>query len=122
NSLNVSLTQATDNVVESLTALPRLRELKIGGNVMTAGALMVLRVLPQLVSLDVSGIQRRNSGVWQVSFTDLDLEFFSTFQRLEEMCLRGRKITDLGMAHLARMKNLRLLDLSETGVTSNGLE
>jgi Leucine Rich Repeat (LRR) protein len=121
-SLNVSVTQATDNGIEFLTALPRLRELKIGGNVMTAGALMALRVLPKLVSLDVSGTQRRNSGVWQVSFTDLDLALFSSFERLEELNLRGRKITDLGMVHLARMKNLRTLDLSETGVTSDGIE
>jgi Leucine-rich repeat (LRR) protein len=121
-SLDISGTQATDNGIEFLAALPRLRELKIGGNVMTAGALMALRVLPNLVSLDLSGVQRRNSGSWQVSITDLDLELFSTFDRLETLNLRGRKITDLGTRHLARMKNLRSLNLSETAVTSEGLE
>ena len=63
----------------------------------------------------------RTRGVWQVSFTDLDLQLFATFDRLEELNLRGRKVTDLGIVHLARMKKLRSLNLSETGVTSEGL-
>lgn len=120
--LDISVTQATDNGIEFLTALPRLRELKIGGNVMTASALMSLRVLPNLVSLDLSMVQRRNSGQWQVSLTDLDLELFSAFDRLETLNLRGRKITDLGARRLTRMKNLRSLNLSETAVSSAGLE
>jgi Leucine-rich repeat (LRR) protein len=49
------------------------------------------------------------------------MEPFASFEKLEELNLRGRKLTDLGMGALGRMKNLRALDLSETGVSSEGI-
>jgi internalin A len=75
-----------------------------------------------LTSLDVSGAQRTDSGLWFVTVTDAGLEPIASLKRLEELNLGGTKITDLGLAKLKGLIELRSLDLSRTQVTGKGLE
>lgn len=38
-----------------------------------------------------------------------------------ELCLGKTRVTDAGLAHLARLRNLEFLDMSRTAVTDAGL-
>jgi hypothetical protein len=81
----------------------------------------VLKLLPALRSLSLNGAQKRNSGTWMVSLTDLDLDAIGGLKRLQSLDLAGVAITDAGMARLKRLTNLTALDLSRTNVSAGGL-
>ena len=51
------------------------------------------------------------------AFTDDDLKALRFFPDLDHLDLSGTRITDAGMAHVVRLRRLRLLDLSETAIT-----
>ncbi|MSV29197.1 MAG: hypothetical protein EXQ52_10725 [Bryobacterales bacterium] len=131
-SLDISCTWLTDDGLEYLPELTELEELYLGGNKITGGALQVLRLLPKLRSLNLKGSQRRNTGYWAVSITDLDMDVIGSLTRLEELDLgqssrvdsriAGMKISDHGVAKLKELTRLRSLDLSGTRVTGAGLE
>lgn len=120
-SLDVSHTQVTNNGMEYLPALVTLEEFHVGGNKVTGSGLRWLKVLPKLRLLDLNGVQKRNSGLWAVTLTDLDMETLGGFERLEELNLGGAKITDAGLRGLARLGRLRSLDLSRTQVSGKGI-
>ena len=135
-SLDISHTMLGDVGLEHLPALSELEHLKLGGNMITGLNLNFLKLLPKLKTLSLSGVQRRNAGAcWTPRITDLDLETISLLAGLEELDLGvgiglgmggkpaapgggnckltgGLQITDLGVAKLARLKNLRRLNLS----------
>jgi Leucine-rich repeat (LRR) protein len=121
-ALDVSYTQVTNNGLEHLAALQNLEELSIGGNKVTGAGLRVLKLLPALRSLRLSGAQKRNSGIWSVSSTDLDLAAIAALQRLALLDLGGVKVTDAGVARLKPLVHLQSLDLSRTQVSAKGLE
>lgn len=75
-----------------------------------------------MTSLDVSGAQRTDSGLWSAAITDTGLETIEGLSHLQELNLSGTKVTDLGLAKLSGLKELRELDLSRTQVTAKGLE
>jgi Leucine-rich repeat (LRR) protein len=81
-----------------------------------------VKLLPGLTSLDLSGQQRTDSGLWFAAVTDAGLDSIASLRRLEELNLAGAKITDLGLAKLRALADLRELDLSRTQVTGQGLE
>jgi hypothetical protein len=120
-SLDVSYTQITNNGLEHLAALPNLEELTLGGNKVTGAGLRGLKAMPALRRLSLNGAQKRNSGTWSVSLTDLDLDAIAGLQRLEALDLGGVKLTDAGVTKLTRLANLRELDLSRTQTSSEGL-
>jgi len=120
-SLNISFTQVTDDGLEYLLEFRELKDLAVGGNKISATGLMALRLLPNLVSVDVSGIQRRNSGQWKASITDLDLELFGSLTELRELKLAYMSVRDAGLVQLSRLMNLQSLDLSNTQVSGKGL-
>ncbi len=145
-TLDVSHTMLGDVGLEHLPALSELENLKLGGNMITGLNLNFLKLLPKLKSLSLSGVQRRNAGAcWTPRITDLDLETVSLLAGLEELDLGvgiglglggkpaapgggnckltgGLQITDLGVAKLARLKNLRRLNLSGARVTTEGIQ
>ena len=148
-SLDISFTQITDVGLEHLSALAQLEELNLGGNKISGAGLHVLKLLPKLKKLSFYGIQRRNAGwCWAPVVTDLELETISLVTGLEDLNIGygvalgaprptdlgptdgeaecriagGTRITDLGVAKLARLEKLKRLDLSGAAITSNGLK
>jgi internalin A len=144
-SLDISFTQVTDVGLEHLASLAQLEELNLGGNKISGVGLHVLKLLPRLRSLSFYGIQRRNAGwCWAPVVTDLELDTIALLGSLEELNVGfgvalgtprpkdlgpadgeaecriagGTRITDLGVAKLARLKKLRRLDLSGSAITS----
>jgi internalin A len=147
-ALDISFTQISDVGLEHLAALAELEELKLGGNKISGVGLHVLKLLPKLRRLSFYGIQRRNAGwCWAPVVTDLELDTISLLGGLEELNVGfgvalgaprpadlgpadgeaecriagGTRITDLGLAKLAALSNLRDLDLSGASITVNGI-
>src|SRR5581483_5433536 len=143
-NLDLSYTMLGDVGLESLPALTQLESLNLGGDRITGINLNFLKLLPRLKTLSLNGIQRRNAGAcWTPMITDLDMETISLLAGLEDLNLGvgvslgrtgvpvgagnckvtgGIKITDLGLAKLARLKNLTRLDVSGAKVTPGGLK
>ncbi len=144
-SLDLSHTMLGDGGLESLPALTELEELDLGATRISGVNLNFLKLLPKLRKLSFNGIQRRNGGAcWTPLITDLDLDTISLLTGLEDLNLGvgmslgrsgtagggerncrvsgGIKLTDLGLAKLAKLKNLRRLDFSGAKITSAGLE
>lgn len=147
-ALDISYTQISDIGLEHLASLAELEELNLGGNKISGVGLHVLKLLPKLRKLSFNGIQRRNAGMcWAPVVTDLELETISMLARLEELdigrgvglgaprpnpdgrsageaecrVVGGIRVTDLGLAKLARLKRLRRLDVSGSAITASGL-
>lgn len=143
--LDLSQTMLGDGGLESLPSLTQLEEADFGGSRITGINLNMLKLLPRLRKLGLSGIQRRNGGVcWTATITDLDLDAIAVLTGLEELNLGagiglardgmpkgggnncratgGVQITSLGAAKLASLKNLRRLDLSGARLSPAGLE
>jgi internalin A len=145
-SLDLSYTMLGDVGLENLPALSELEELKLGGDMITGLNLNFLKLLPKLKRLSLNGVQRRNAGAcWTPRITDLDLETIALLSGLEELDLgvgiglgRGGKpaapgggncrltgglqITDLGLAKLSALKNLKRLNVSGAKLTPAGLK
>src|SRR5262249_52156892 len=143
-SLDLSHTMLGDVGIESLPALAELEDLNLGATRITGINLNFLKLLPKLRRLNFNGIQRRNGGLcWSPLLTDLDLRTIAMLSDLggvrlgmglglgnsgapgggESNCRLGGgiKITDLGLAKLAKLKKLRLLDVSGAQITPAGL-
>ena len=143
-SLDLSHTQLGDVGIESLAALTALEELNLGGTRISGLNLSVLKQLPKLRKLTFNGIQRRNGGAcWSPLITDLDLDSIAQVSSLEELDLGigvslgrtgtpkgagncrlagGIKITDFGLGKVAKLKNLRRLDVSGAKISPAGLK
>lgn len=143
-SLDLSYTMLGDGGLESLPALTGLEELNLGGTRISGINLNFLKLLPRLRKLSFKGIQRRNGGAcWTPAIIDLDLETISMLSGLEDLNLGigvslgrttpssgagncrltgGIRVTDFGLAKLARLKNLRSLELSGAQITPGGLK
>ena len=112
---------STTTSFELLESLDHLEHLAFGGNKMSGVALPLLKSLPALKELSVSGQQRTDSGLWSVSVTDFNVGHIAQLPRLEVLDLGETNVSDRGIAELARLKNLHTLDLRATRVTSKGL-
>jgi hypothetical protein len=145
-SLDISYTMLGDVGLETLPNLSELEHLKIGGNMITGLNLNFLKLLPKLKSLSLRGVQRRNAGAcWTPNFTDLDLDTISLLSGLEELDIGvgiglgmggqpaapgggncrltgGIRVTDFGVAKLAKLKNLRRLNISGARLTPEGIQ
>ncbi|HEV3122224.1 MAG TPA: hypothetical protein VGY53_09985, partial [Isosphaeraceae bacterium] len=119
--LDVGCSRVNDDLFELLDNLDHLEHLSFGGNKMSGAALPLLKALPALRELSVSGQQRTDSGLWSVAVTDFNVSNIAQLDQLEVLDLGETNITDRGLAELARLKNLRTLDLRGTRVTSKGL-
>ncbi len=136
-SLDLAYTQIDDEGFEELSALPRLEDLAIGGNRLTGACLPLLKPLASLRRLDVGGMQRVDSGLWGLALTDYNLQRLADLSQIEELDLSGANLSDRGtdrpgqpqairselrdLSKLARLVNLRVLDLSNTPVSDDAL-
>ncbi|RPI55460.1 MAG: hypothetical protein EHM55_07795 [Acidobacteria bacterium] len=144
--LDISYTMLGDVGLEHLPNLSELEHLKIGATLITGLNLNFLKLLPKLKTLSLKGVQRRNAGAcWTPNVTDLDLETISLLSGLEELDLGvgiklgmggqpaapgggncrltgGLQISDLGVAKLARLKNLKRLDISGARLSPEGVQ
>ena len=144
-SLDIGWAQITDTGLEHLTALTNLRRLTMGGNKLTDAALGFLRQMAQLEYLDIGGQQRTDSGLWSLTLTDAGMQAVGTVTELRELRLEGRNVTARGLqslkplarlerlnlqgckrlrddtaAVLSSMKQLKSLDLKDSGMTEAG--
>lgn len=140
-SLDIGITEIDDPSIELMEALPRLESLAIGGNRISEVGISSLRGLRQLRHLDLSGAQVTDSGIWAVTVTDLNLDEIGSLRGLESLNLaapspeyvdavssgvprlRGAiRVTDFGASKLARLGNLRRLNLSRSYLSAAGVE
>ena len=144
--LDISYTMLGDVGLEQLPNLSELEHLKIGATLITGLNLNFLKLLPKLKTLSLRGVQRRNAGAcWTPNVTDLDLDTISLLSGLEELDLGvgiklsitgqpaapgggncrltgGLQISDLGVAKLAKLKNLKRLNISGAKLTPEGVK
>lgn len=140
-SLDVGITEISDATIELLEALPQLESLAIGGNQVAEAGVARLRSLKGLRHLDLSGAQVTDSGIWAVKVTDLNLDEIGDLSGLESLVLaapspeyvdsvssgvprlRGAIIvSDFGASHLAKLANLRRLNVARSALTAAGIE
>jgi hypothetical protein len=73
--------------------------------------LQVLRAMPRLARLDISGKQRTDSGLWFVGLTDIGLDPVATVADLAELNISGTPITARGLEKLRALRGLQKLNL-----------
>jgi hypothetical protein len=100
-ALDISYTQVTDNGLDGLVPLTKLKELSIGRSKLNKSALEVLRLLPTLEYLDLGGPHPGPGGYRAKPGTPMPEEV-------------PRAISEL--------KQLRVLKLSYSEITSDGLQ
>ena len=136
-SLDLGFTQIEDEGFEQLASLARLEKLSIGGNRLSGSCLLLLKQLPALVDLDVSGIQRVDSGLWGLPLTEENLARIGQLRQLRALNLAGATLADRGVDRpghpeaeraelrnliaLAGLINLERLDLSRQPVTAEAI-
>ena len=106
-SLDIGFVQVTDVGLDQLTYLPSLTELMLGGNKLSDVGLQSLRQLTGLTYLDLGGAQRTDSGLWSVSITDAGMEAIASLRNLRHLRLNG---TSVSGRSLEKLKGLRLLE------------
>ncbi|MBL8213297.1 MAG: hypothetical protein JNK87_21445 [Bryobacterales bacterium] len=144
-SLDLSHSMLGDVGLESLPTLTELEDLDIGATRITGINLNFLKLLPNLKRLNIRGIQRRNGGAcWSPQLTDLDMDTIAMLTKLESLDVGvglslarngkplgggnncrlagGIQITDLGLAKLTKLKNLKRLEVSGSKLTNDGLK
>jgi Leucine-rich repeat (LRR) protein len=103
----------TDVNVESLSALTQLESLKMGGALVTDAGMKALEPLIDLQSLDLS----------KMDITAQGIEPLTKLPKLKRLSLwRSARIDDKAAQYLLRMKNLEVLDVSDTSVTDKLLD
>lgn len=143
--LDIGSAQITDTGLDHLSALTNLRRLTMGGNKLTDTALQFLRQMPQLEYLDIGGAQRTDSGLWSLLLNDPGVQAIASVTELRELRLNGTNITGRqlamlkGLARLERLslqgckklrddaasvlgefRQLRAVDLKDSGVSAEG--
>lgn len=96
-----------------LTALPKLEEIVFGGNAGTdEGVAEIAKAAPQL----------RRLWLFRSAVTDAAFPYVATIEGLEALHLAGTRISASALVEVARLKNLRVLELDDTDVGDAGLE
>lgn len=109
--LDVGWAETTDTGYFHLAPLTNLRALSMGGNKLTDTSLQFLRQMPQIEYLDVSGTQRTDSGLWSLLLTDAGMQSIASVTELRELRLAGTAVTTRGLEILGSLKKLERLNL-----------
>jgi Leucine-rich repeat (LRR) protein len=112
-SLDIGFVQVTDVGLDQLTYLPNLTELTLGGNKLTDIGLQSLRQLTALTYLDLGGAQRTDSGLWSVSITDSGMEAIASLKNLRRLRFNGTSISGRSLEKLKGLKLLERFDLQD---------
>ena len=83
--------------------------------------LKVLKKLPKLRGLSLSGQTGKSPPRGNGRITDAGLREIAALTSLESLDLRANRITDHGLKELRSLTKLRSLDLSMTAITDDGL-
>ena len=111
-SVNLSDTQATDEELAAISALPYVRTVNCSNaSRITGSSLHLLANLKNLETLYLVRTDLKDSGLAGVQ----------NLMSLKTLNLDGTKITDAGMPALANLKNLQTLVLGNTAITDRGL-
>lgn len=116
--LTLSSPHVTDKGLRHLTGLTALEELSIGLNLVGETQLDQIAILRQVTSLNIDGMQ---SLVGPYGIADDELEQISKLDNLRRLHLSGSSITDAGLAHLHRMKNLESVSIHRTDASIDGI-
>jgi Leucine-rich repeat (LRR) protein len=100
----------TDSDLRDLAELPNLRSLNLSLTRITDHGMMELRNAPGIVDLDLQYAEQ---------VTDEGVSAIRGWKRLRRLNLRGTKITDMTLGHLAGMSTL---DIGFVQFTDSGLE
>ena len=144
--LDIGWAQITDTGLDHLAPLTNLRWLTMGGNKLTDTSLQFLRQMPQIEYLDVGRAQRTDSGLWSLLLTDAGVQAIASVTELRELRLAGtaipsralealkplpklarlnlqgcRRVRDDAVAVLAGFKQLRALDVKDSGLSEQGV-
>lgn len=130
-NLTLSGPQFTDEGLEHLAALANLQQLNLSCQNVRGNGLAHLANLPRLERLDLRGTLLSDAGaeglegltrLTSLSLSNLNDQFMAMFVggSREPVTVKVR-ITDVGMPHLAGLKNLRSLNLGGTLITEAGL-
>lgn len=109
--LSLDGAKVSDDDLEVLEGLSRLRRLYLNGTRITDAGLVHLRKLADLERLELR----------ETAITDAGLVHLKGLTKLRELYLSNTRITDAGLVHLAGLTGLEEIHLYETQVTSAGL-
>jgi len=114
-ALDIAYTQVTDNGLDGLVPLTKLKELSIGRSKLNQSALEVLRLLPTLEYLDLGGPHPGSGGYRAKPGTPMPEEVpraLSELKRLRVLKLSYSEITDDGLRTLAALDQVEKLSLT----------
>ena len=150
-ALDIAHTEVTDFGLENLITLINLKELAVGRGRLSNAGLAVLRMLPTLTLLDLSGARpsspdspRGGGGGLGIpeetlkamlelkdlrtlylgfsSITPDQLRTLVVLEKVEKLGLQGcNRVDDAGLTELAKWKSLKFVDVQEAPVTEKGL-
>ena len=109
--LDIGWAQITDTGLDHLAALTNLKWVTMGGNKLTDASLQFLRQMPQLEYLDIGGQQRTDSGLWSLTLSETGMQSIAAVTELRELRMEGRAVTGRGLALLKPLAKLERLDL-----------
>ena len=111
SSVDLRLSDVTDDGLEHLRVLTHLKRLNLDGapTVIDPGG-PYFDDVPDIYSFFTTNV------------TDAGLEHLKDLTNLEDLNLTGAKVTDAGLKHLKKLTNLQDLDLTATKATNAGLK
>lgn len=137
SSLEVGAPAITDDGLKHLSGLTEIKYLSLDGTHVRGPGLSELRALTKLDTLRLAGSAITDDGLEHLhdltisylldvflndtGITDAGLVHFREVP-VGFISLAGSKITDAGMPHLADCAKLTALDVSNTGLTNEGLD
>ena len=121
-TLDVGFSLVNDEKFDRLASLERLHTFAFGGNKLTERCLPLLRLLPSLTHLDVSGRQQTDSGKWALELNDFNMNSLEVLTGLRGLNLADMRISDESMKVIQGLTELEALDLSRTLVSSSGMK
>lgn len=113
--IKLSLTMnasVTDESLQCLAEVPKLRELNLTSTSTTDAGLAFLSELPELDSLILTSTQVQG----------IKADALASLRKLRELTLTSSLFEDEGIQKLAGLKTLELLKLDDTQVTDEGME
>ena len=104
-----------------LLRLPLLEKLELRNLVVTDAGLAKLTALPRLRSLRLPIFSEIEPSMDQALYSDVGLEALSQLGDLEELRCGSLEITELGLSNISKLKRLKFLDLSAPRISNVGL-
>lgn len=136
NSLDLSSTNVSNEVMRHLTQVPMLASLSLNGTSISDDGLTVLNACPNLKKLEIKGCRLTPNGFAAIGkmpvleelnfevtpgLNDVTLDLICEARTLRRLNFRDcGGITDSGMAALAKLEVLEELNINRSGVTSEG--